>query len=322
MRFARWVDQKGSTDFNDGGEKFGTEGMFDEARSHYEVFISNCLIQLEEAILATVSDDEFGPVEQALVLSSIATILGSRMNPSGLENLEAFIDYKSERQNLISGSSGIRNPINQLQELSRLVLHRLFDGDNADVSFAEVFRSARTGTGEPIFVDVYGLRELAIETWNKPVELLEKIVGKDLEYVVLPPWRNLREELYDAAMKIDWEKELNDIREQLNDVLKFVEDEDELNNLGKLLLETMRSLNQSSNLRPVHIFEDFDSALERLRASLLVPERVQELEAVRVHLQSGGKDKLFDSLYVLEELVQHKTTLNLLKIPFRSSKTI
>ena len=53
--------------------------------------------------------------------------------------MEAFIDYKSERQNLISGSSGIRNPINQLQELSRLVLHRLFDGDNADVSFAEVF---------------------------------------------------------------------------------------------------------------------------------------------------------------------------------------
>ena len=87
MRFARWVDQKGSTDFNDGGEKFGTEGMFDEARSHYEVFISNCLIQLEEAILATVSDDEFGPVEQALVLSVASQrFLWSRMNPSGLGN--------------------------------------------------------------------------------------------------------------------------------------------------------------------------------------------------------------------------------------------
>ena len=94
-----------------------------------------------------------------------------------------------------------------------------------------------------------------------------------MEYVVFAPLEELKRKLYDAAMKIDWEKELNDIREQLNDVLKFVEDEDELNNLGKLLLETMRSLNQSSNLRPVHIFEDFDSALERLRASLLVPER-------------------------------------------------
>ena len=321
MRFARWVDKKGSTEFKEGGEILGNERGFDIARSEYEVFVSNCATQVEEAILAVIEGNTYGPVEQALVLSVASQrFLGSRLDPDGLENLEVFIDYESKDQDPINRSSGMDKPINRLQEESRTVLNSLFAEGNKHMNFVEAFKSARQGTGGPIVVDVYGLRELAIKTWNKPVETLEEINGKDLEYRTFARLEELKRKLYKETQKIDWEKELGDLGEQLDDVLKFVEAEEEIDNLGALLKETKDSLNVTSNLRPVHIFEEFGHAIERLQASLLTSERVLELKTVQANLQNGGREKLFDSLHAVAELIQNRNDLKLIEDSLNETK--